>query len=82
VSLAELVDLVSSHTGLPKTQVRSTIKATQNAVIGVLKSGEKVVFPGFGTFSHFDIKPRALFGGRRVAKVRRKIRFRQTRTLR
>ena len=82
MSLAELVDVVSKHTGLPRAQVLATLKTSLNTMTAVLKSGERVVLPGFGTFTHYDIKPRVLFGGGRVAKVRRKLKFRQSRGLR
>jgi DNA-binding protein HU-beta len=46
----ELIDRVSTHTGLNKKQTREVLDVTLNAIGGALSKGEEVNFPGFGKF--------------------------------
>jgi nucleoid DNA-binding protein len=44
----ELVDRVSTNTGLSKRQTKEALDVTLNAIGGALSRGEEVSFPGFG----------------------------------
>lgn len=46
----EFVEAVAKKTGLPKSQVRSTVDACLETIKGSLKAGNPVAFAGFGTF--------------------------------
>jgi len=48
---AELIDKISSGTGLSKIDASKALDATLNAVKSALKKGQKVTLVGFGTFS-------------------------------
>lgn len=48
---AELIDAISSNTSLTKTDAASALSSLINAMSDALKKGERVSFPGFGTFS-------------------------------
>ena len=48
---AELIDAVSEAAGVSKTDAERTIGAFFDYVVDSAKSGEKVMWPGFGGFS-------------------------------
>ena len=48
---AELVEAVATKAGLSKADADRAIKALCETIEGVLKKGDKVALPGFGTFS-------------------------------
>ena len=81
MNLSELIAVVSKETNLSKAQVKLALRSATKSMLSVLKSGEKVVLPGFGTFYHRDVIPSAIFGGRVKTRARRKIRFHQSRRL-
>lgn len=64
---------------MPKTKVRKLLKAFIEETSETLKTGERVVLPGFGVFFSQEIKPGSLFGGTRTSEGGKKIRFRQSR---
>ncbi len=47
----EFVAKVAGQTGMSKTQVNKTLKATLETITETLKKGDKISFVGFGTFS-------------------------------
>ena len=51
---ADLIEVVSTKAGLPKTDAAEAIEATFEAIIASLESGETVSLIGFGTFSVSD----------------------------
>jgi DNA-binding protein HU-beta len=55
---AELVDRVSTNTGLSKVQTKEALDVTLNAIGGALSRGEDVNFPGFGKFQVVERRPR------------------------
>jgi DNA-binding protein HU-beta len=48
---AELIDKISSGTGLSKADATKALETTLNSIRTALKKGQKVTFVGFGTFS-------------------------------
>jgi DNA-binding protein HU-beta len=48
---ADLIAAVASETGLTKAQANKTINTVTGTITGELKKGEKIVLPGFGSFS-------------------------------
>jgi DNA-binding protein HU-beta len=48
---AELIDRISSSTGLSKADATKALETTLNSIRTALKKGQKVTFVGFGTFS-------------------------------
>jgi DNA-binding protein HU-beta len=48
---AELLDAVAGAAGVSKADAERTIGAFFDTVVSSAKSGEKVAWPGFGTFS-------------------------------
>ena len=48
---AELVEAVATKAGLTKADADRAVKALCEVIEGVLKKGDKVALPGFGTFS-------------------------------
>ncbi|MBF0466733.1 MAG: HU family DNA-binding protein [Nitrospirae bacterium] len=48
---AELIDQIAKEAGLTKGDSAKALDSTTNAIINALKSGQKVTFIGFGTFS-------------------------------
>lgn len=58
---AELIDAVSTKTGLQKAEATRAVDAVFDAVTGALKSGDSVSLLGFGTFV---VKARAARTGR------------------
>nr|WP_298726380.1 HU family DNA-binding protein [uncultured Steroidobacter sp.] len=58
---AELIDAVSSKTGLQKAEATRAVDAVFDAVTGALKAGDSVSLLGFGTFV---VKARAARTGR------------------
>ena len=48
---AELLDAVADAAGVSKADAERTIGAFFDTVVSSAKSGEKVAWPGFGTFS-------------------------------
>jgi DNA-binding protein HU-beta len=57
----ELIDAVSSRTGLGKAEATRAVDAVLDAVESALKSGDSVALVGFGTFV---VKSRAARAGR------------------
>ena len=55
---AEIVDRVSTNTGLSKRQAREALDVTLNTIGGALSRGEEVNFPGFGKFQVAQRSPR------------------------
>ena len=47
----ELVDAIANGSGLPKKDAESALNATLEAIGDAMKSGDKLVLVGFGTFS-------------------------------
>ena len=47
----ELVSTIADDSGLSKTQANAAVDSFVNAVTKALKSGDKVMLVGFGTFS-------------------------------
>ena len=58
---AELIDAVSSKTGLQKAEATRAVDAVFDALTGALKAGDTVSLLGFGTFV---VKARAARTGR------------------
>ena len=48
---SELVEAVAEKAGLTKADADRAIKAICDEITGVLKKGDKITLPGFGTFS-------------------------------
>jgi DNA-binding protein HU-beta len=48
---SELIESVASAAGVTKTQAESTIGAFFDHVVTSAKNGDKVAWPGFGSFS-------------------------------
>ena len=48
---AELIDAVADAAGVSKADAERTIGAFFDTVVGKTKKGEKVAWPGFGSFS-------------------------------
>mgnify|MGYP001819536448 CR=1 FL=1 len=48
---AELLDAIASEAGVSKADAERTIGAFFDTVVSEAKSGNKVAWPGFGTFS-------------------------------
>jgi len=46
----EFIDTISKETGLSKAQVKKVVDAFINNITELLKKGDKLTFPGFGTF--------------------------------
>ncbi len=47
---AELIETVSTASGLSKKDAAAALNATIDAITASLEKGEKVTLPGFGTF--------------------------------
>jgi DNA-binding protein HU-beta len=58
---AELIDAVSTQTGLAKADATRAVDGVFDAITGALKAGETVAVVGFGTF---NVKDRAARTGR------------------
>ena len=61
---SELISKVASEVGITNTQAESAITALFGTIVSSAKGGEKVAWPGFGTFS---VKSRAARTGRNPA---------------
>jgi DNA-binding protein HU-beta len=48
---SELIDAVASKSGMSKADADKTIEAFFSVVTEAVKSGDKVAWPGFGSFS-------------------------------
>jgi len=48
---AQLIDAISSSTSMSKVDAGAALTALTDSVSKALKKGERVSFPGFGTFS-------------------------------
>ena len=55
---AELIDAVADAAGVSKADAERTIGAFFDTVVGKTKKGEKVAWPGFGSFSTSKSKAR------------------------
>ncbi|MGE0114048.1 MAG: HU family DNA-binding protein [Steroidobacteraceae bacterium] len=58
---SELIDAVSSQTGVAKAEAARTVDAVFDAIGSALKGGDSVALVGFGTFA---VKSRAARSGR------------------
>ena len=54
----ELVEKISTKSGISKTQAEKALKAFEDSVIEALSSGDKVTLVGFGTFGISNRKAR------------------------
>ena len=48
---AEFITSISTKTGLSKTAAAEAVEAFIGTVVEVVKAGDKITFPGFGSFS-------------------------------
>ncbi|HWC38584.1 MAG TPA: HU family DNA-binding protein [Acidimicrobiales bacterium] len=48
---AELIDKVAAEAGVEKREAEAVLSAAFQAVVDGVKAGDKVAWPGFGTFS-------------------------------
>jgi DNA-binding protein HU-beta len=55
---SELIDKVAGDTGVSKADAERVIGAFFDTVVGATKSGDKVAWPGFGSFSTSKSKAR------------------------
>jgi len=55
---AELIDAVASTSGVSKSDAERTIAAFFTTVVDAAKTGDKVAWPGFGSFSTSQSKAR------------------------
>jgi len=55
---AQLIDAVASSASLTKADAGKALNALMGAVTNGLKKGERISFPGFGTFSVTERKAR------------------------
>ncbi len=55
---ADLIEELSSSTGLSKTDCKATLESFLDIILRTLKKGNSVVLTGFGTFSTADRKPK------------------------
>jgi nucleoid DNA-binding protein len=82
VTKSELVQEVAVHSGVSRRAVSRVLSSLPERIVFAVKAGESVVLPGFGVFYGVKLKPKELFGEGKKSVLRRKIRFRQSRTLR
>jgi DNA-binding protein HU-beta len=54
----ELVEEISTKSGLAKAQVEKVLKAFEDSITGALSRGDKVTLVGFGTFGVSNRKAR------------------------
>ena len=57
----ELIDSIANTTGASKTDVQEILGAALDGIVAAVAKGEKVSFPGFGTFG---VRERAARTGR------------------
>ena len=55
---AQLIDAIASGANMTKTDANKALGSMMGAVTNSLKKGDRVSFPGFGTFSISDRKAR------------------------
>ena len=55
---SDLVEAISSKTGVPKSQAQEIIESVFDLIGSALSQGEKIDLRGFGTFSVRDSKAR------------------------
>ena len=48
---AELIDAIASEAGVTKADAERTVAAFFDIVVNAAKKGEKIAWPGFGSFS-------------------------------
>ena len=48
---AEFITSIATKTGLSKTAAAEAVEAFIGTVVDVVKAGDKITFPGFGSFS-------------------------------
>jgi len=48
---AELIDAIASEAGVTKADAERTVAAFFEVVVAAAKKGEKIAWPGFGSFS-------------------------------
>ncbi len=81
MSLMELAAEVAAKTGLSRKQAALCLRAACGRIVTAVKVGERVNLPQFGTFFPRDIQPMSAFGGRVQVRRRRKVGFRQSRSI-
>lgn len=67
---AELVSEIAELTGLPKTEVGTTLKAVLHTITNALHKGDKVTLVGFGTFERRSRQARTGRNPRTLAPLR------------
>ncbi len=55
---ADMVDIISSSTGLTKVETEAVVNGFMETVIDALKRGEHIELRGFGTFKVVERAPR------------------------
>jgi DNA-binding protein HU-beta len=55
---AQLIDAIASKTAMTKSDSGAALGALTDALTAALKKGERISFPGFGTFSVTNRKAR------------------------
>jgi len=79
---SELIQEVALHAGVSRKIAARVLSTLPRCLVDAVMAGESVTFPGFGVFYLIELKPKELFGEGKKSVLRRKIRFRQSRTLR
>lgn len=82
MSFAELVAAVAKDSGISERKVARVLRSFIKVTIDMVMKDINVVLPRFGVFLPKDVPAEPIFGGARHSKQRRKVRFRQSRTLR
>jgi nucleoid DNA-binding protein len=62
MSFVELIESISSETGLTKKAVRDVLHSFLNTAASQVLSGNDIRLPGFGRFTKKVIKPKVMFG--------------------
>ena len=47
----DLIATIAESAGISKAAAKVALDTTFNAIVGAVKNGDKVILPGFGTFS-------------------------------
>jgi len=67
---AELISEIAELTGLPKTEVATTLTGILHSITGALSKGDKVTLVGFGTFERRNRQARTGRNPRTLAPLR------------
>lgn len=67
---AELISEIAEYTGLPKTEVSTTLSGILHSITNALSRGEKVTLVGFGTFERRNRQARTGRNPRTLAPLR------------